>query len=92
MAEKKKKGNNKTNWDKFKYPTAKEIESVDVRTGLKYYLKLNGTGTIIVAAFSDGTYEWAKQDNNGIKGENVSGILTVAEQTNGTETTSSYWK
>ena len=66
-------------------PAAKALTSVDIRSGLSYYVKMNGTGKIIAAAFSDGTYAWVKTDTD-IKGEDVKSVATIANDNENTDT------
>ena len=57
--------------------TPKSLTSVDIRSQLKYYIELNGTGKITLAQFSDGTYWYnsgevnASGDNLGLRPEDV---------------------
>ena len=66
-------------------PDAKALTSVDIRSGLSYYVKMNGTGKIIAAAFSDGTYAWVKTGTD-IKGEDVKNVATIANDNENTDT------
>ena len=46
---------------------------------------MNGTGKIIAAAFSDGTYAWVKTGTD-IKGEDVKNVATIANDNENTDT------